>query len=775
MVARWSVRMRVVVSWLSFCLVLLAGCLADERAPTRSCEPSAKSYDAIERGAELCEREHLVAALSPTRLDGTAGPGAIHVKLRILHEESRDYCFGDDNGEHHVLSVKSSDGTERVRLVAGDGCVASTLPAGLYDVRVEHAHVGVNDPTPDTIYTRLQDVSGRPTFVVQSNGCPGCDLRSLEIWPCQIDPTGAQVCGYQGDFSKALIGGKCRHVLLPENAVCTLDGTFDQADFTAAVVGEPPNLLPPDSGVHPVNELVSLRLAGSFALAAFPPRLEQQDTLDVILELTGALSGSAPDMSRWSIHSSSVDVTVDHQYLVQLNRASSFVGAPLLYNARVGLAGAMLDFDRVDIQPRTNGGPVSFDNLDFRGSTLKHKKSTGNAVSYFRTYFDHAVIQDSVFAPSDMSATSFNSATLRNVVFAKNPEGIIPAVTTDFTYVTLTNVRFGDSAIVATGVAFAFDFSSNQFIDATLDSVQFTNVDLRDASWRGSSVNALRALGSDLTNTSFDDVTKLSALDVSYSTFAPNRIRIAGSGSAVILENMTARGASIAGNFADYTSRNGSYIQATLDGTFTNAQFSSCNFDRAVLCSANDCVGFDGASFSRKTTLNQTYFLGSAMGAKFADVSAFGAVFRANMASSTFTDVSLNGSHFCLPNRSSASPYAAMTFTGATTLADVVFPITGTTVPPPSGQSTEVGCDGAITSVERDNLGTANVLRCPNGLPPAPNSDCRGADWDVPISPNPVCCVQKRGDNTCIRHNQGYPCTSPCQCASLKCSAATCE
>ncbi len=770
---RLGVLLMMVMSALMAC--------ADDAEPTPlvACEPGGKSYAAVESGEAVCDVQHVVAPLSPMRVDAKAGIGAIRFPLRITREESRDYCFSDDNAELHRLTLSSRDGAERLRLTAGDACIALSLPVGDYDVWVEHEKVGSIDETPDTIYSRLQEVSGRPTIAFASNACPGCQLGAVP-WPCSTNETTVLKlfsCGFAGDFNGATIGGKCSDPSTydpysfdpgePGATTCFLRGSFANADLTQARVEV--------AGVSSQN---ALQLDGYFFAARFSPEFftsrDPSVFVDVSLTATG-MFGDAPDMTHWRIHAGGGGDVFNDKYLFQLNHAASFDGAPFIarqFFEPYIRSGSIVDFSRVEIQPLSG----DFAGVDFSNSTVRHIKPFTSPRSFRGVSFTNAHIEDSVISASDLSLASFRNATLDNVVFTASDEAIIPATQMAIANATFKNVLFGDKVISSSGLR--FDFSGNEVRHSVFDSVQLTNVNLRNVQFtQGTTLNDFRALGSDLSGVTLS-VAKLAGVDVSYSTFAPTSVAIDGQGAALTYTNLTARGAYFMGDFSSATFDNALFTDAILDGTFTATHFSKCTMNRSILsCSASGCRGFDGAFFDLKTTLTEAYFVASAENAVFDDVTADKAVFRANMRGARFTNTNLGQARFCLPDSGTPPYYSAMTFSSST-LDEMAIPILGNAVP--SGPSNpgpgEEVCQGAIGDVDRDNLGTKGVGRCPSGYPPANGLDCRGSDWEVPNKQNVplVCCTPKRGDKNCSRAVKGQPCISRCDCASLLCNASAC-
>ncbi|MBL0198173.1 MAG: hypothetical protein IPQ09_28945 [Myxococcales bacterium] len=210
-----------------------AGC-GSTPAAEPSCSASAAAHYAELRASSrpLCDHQHLVAALTP-RAASEAGVGTLRLPIRVTREESRAYCFRDDNGEPHSATLMRQDLTPVVSFSAGGPCIDARLPVGTYVLDVRHAlaRAGGQDATPDVIHTQL--VAGGPDrreFRVSSNECEGCQLTSGDAWP-QLAPGRY---GYIGKYKGATLGGTCG-VNGTGKDECVLQGDFTRASVEGYV------------------------------------------------------------------------------------------------------------------------------------------------------------------------------------------------------------------------------------------------------------------------------------------------------------------------------------------------------------------------------------------------------------------------------------------------------------------------------------------------------------------------------------------------------------
>jgi uncharacterized protein YjbI with pentapeptide repeats len=755
--------LRVVLA-LALCVSIL-GCGSTEQ-PAGRCAGLSRNYASL-TGSELCDTQHLAATLAPRRAD-PAGVGALQFALRVTRSESRDYCFKDDDGERHKLSLRDGAGRILADMIAGDACRRLSLEPGVYVVRLEHEQAGgeggTTDVTPDTVHTALIAPSGQPTLLFQVNACEGCNLKDVGSWPCYADlSTRTSYCGFRGNYRNASIGGICEQTdasFLPGGELfpveCVLEGDFSNADLTGTVVGFP--------GRDPFTGRVqgSSTLRGTFKGTRFPERFQFGSSHEVLFNVT-ELSGSVPDMKEWTIVNESPRAVLDYGFMQQFNRAAAFRGRPAVFQGRGGFVNQVFDFARVDIQPLGPNGEVNFENLNFSGSTLRNVRppSAQPHASYNQADFSRTVIEDSVFGVSSLINTDFVRATLRNVTFKPDPNVVVPTAGINLFGSDLSQVQFGD-ANDATSVL-RFDLSNVGLSGVTMRDVTFAHTRMRGSRWdNGTTVEGLTLWASDLTDSTFD-LQGFDRVNLSYSTFAPRSFRV---GSAVpALFGLTARGAYIKSSMRNWTFTQCNLEEATLDGDATEAQFFRSDLDRAVLgCLGAGCTSSFVRARFEDTSMNGAHLYSNMQDARFKNVVGVGATFRADMNGVSFDGGSLNGAHFCGPG----GVYVGMSFSNLP-MAGAVMPELGSTFPNRPLQPGEDSCAGAIPSVQRDLLATSQVFFCPNGAPPRAG-DCRGAEWDVSTSANvrPVCCTPAR-DSSCRPLLPGGPCTADCQCASQSC------
>lgn len=161
--------------------------------------------------------------LSPLRTNEDV-PGTLRMPLQITREETRRYCFTDDNAEPHTARLYDLSNNLLFTIVADSECREAKFPIGEYVLRVSHAHPEDVDPTPDTIHGRLTfNATSQIEYTLTSNGCPSCVID--HPFPALGD-TGQY--GFTGNYFGAILRSNCVH---DGTNACLLDGTFDNADL----------------------------------------------------------------------------------------------------------------------------------------------------------------------------------------------------------------------------------------------------------------------------------------------------------------------------------------------------------------------------------------------------------------------------------------------------------------------------------------------------------------------------------------------------------------
>ena len=754
------------------------------------CEGSARAYDELARGAELCDTQHLVADLSPGRVDVRAGQGALLVPLRITKKELRQYCFVDDNSELHKLTMRGDDGAIKLELRAGEACQLLELEQGLYAVRLEHERAGGVDATRDMVHTRMFDESGTPMLRFQVNDCENCDLRRMS-WPCHYDmDSDTTQCGYSGNYRRAYFyQSSCDGVLSGANTDCFLHGNFDGADFTQAVIrnaasdhrarlvlGAP---LDAESSTEP-SHFVGSKFPYAFHSA--PDGIDAQVWVHNVSEL----SGEAPNGASWALQNDSEQLQLDQSFFDTFQSAKAFSGqrAQWVWRGEAppqGLSNRTLDFARAELVPALrddeSGASRSLQRVSFERSVLQHVqpvRSGNEPYSLSSADFRGAQIVDSVFDATDLVDADFRGAMLQNVQFAPVSGRRVDARGLKLQRATLDNVAFG---VVEDNSSseFGFNLSELQADEASIKSVYMRHAALAGSRWTGASIEGLTATGADLSGAQFSELRSLQGAVWSYSVLGS--LAASASGGAAqpfvlsvrppntTIDGLVLVGASVNIDMPAAVFSRCNLNYATLEGNFADSSFSGSQFSHAVLGARANFSHARVAStqFTAARIASEAFGLSLASGCDFAGVSFVNAA----LAGSTFRDSNLSGAHFC-----GAGTYAGLVFDGVN-LTGAAMPVTGTMYPDASRalKPGEERCVGGIDATQRDLLVTRTANFCPDGSVPLQDRDCAGAQWTpAPSNVTPMCCVPARGSD-CRQLIPGEACVSPCQCASQVCRA----
>lgn len=213
-------------------MCFLAQCDGTSPLKHQDCAPgNVVTRAEIDGGGVLCMHQHLSVVLSPGTNAPNIPPGVLEIPFQISEQEQRKYCFEDDDGEIHKMTISFS-GQNELSLKAGDECVQASLPKGMHMLQLTHAAPGSVDPGRDLVHSMLEDGA----FKIKVNACQACGLTDPDdLWPLlrrrdlnATPPIEFEQYGLEGDYSGATIGGRCLHELRNEAPPpqCVLSGIF---------------------------------------------------------------------------------------------------------------------------------------------------------------------------------------------------------------------------------------------------------------------------------------------------------------------------------------------------------------------------------------------------------------------------------------------------------------------------------------------------------------------------------------------------------------------
>lgn len=752
----------------------------DDDAPT--CDGTSVAYGAIEKGAVLCDKQHLVAFLDPRRNDTKAGLGALDIPFRVTEETQRDYCFTDDNSEGHTLVLRDDTGKVVLDLTTKSRCTQATLPVGTYSLRLTHEKPGAIDDTPDVIHTKLESTPARSTLTFQSNVCKNCDIGG--DWPCASPGPGKPFyCGFVGDYTGTrFYGGDCR---TDPSHDCVLAGSFDGASVTRTNMLSRRLVLGTPDGMATVPS--------TFDYADFTDyEATLPDTL-VLRDLT-RLTGNVFVNFRHVINEAPAVVVQWFTGYNLMRFAASHTGPPLRGDLSIGwskplteFSGITLDLSRVIPFPALVDGRRSYSGLKFANAKLSGLRSFRDGterIEMRNVDFTGARLSDSDLDVDSLEGTSFAGATLTNVKIGAHAlpshEDVV-ASGVSFAGATLDGVTLGmDPPETATSSApQLFDGAGLDATGAIVRSLTVKHAKLDDSKWRGATISPATPAGFSFvaSDSAFDGATfdVVAAFDrvvwrrcsLGKSTAPPLRsFTLSLLRAAPVVSDWNLDGSEvIADGIGPSTFERCSFVGATLAGNFGLRAFEGCSFRGARFVS--------GSSLAR-TTLRSCDFSEADMSADMSSVSATSTPFiRASftgtttMGGATFTDGSFDGARFCDGANAAGASFDRVSLRGA------VMP--AAEEPAYQESPTEVACRGTIPLAQRRVLGTSSATACPDGL----SGPCNGATNDARWTPvrgqsRPVCCTPSPSAPTCVRKVKSAPCESACDCTSLTCIAGKC-
>lgn len=151
---------------------------------------------------------------------------------------THNFCFEDDDGEFHRMTLQHPDGTQYVDIIAGTGCVSVSLESGEYIMDIYHGG-DFDDDTPDTIFIQSGsiDTADETTATINhkltTNVCDPCNLNNADFSYANLK--GAYIrstvtINRNINMSHANLQNSIIQIQLVENA------DFSHADLSGAMV-----------------------------------------------------------------------------------------------------------------------------------------------------------------------------------------------------------------------------------------------------------------------------------------------------------------------------------------------------------------------------------------------------------------------------------------------------------------------------------------------------------------------------------------------------------
>lgn len=515
----------------AFVITLLAACSSpDNEVGPRlggACSDSASvTRTELEAGGVLCENQTLVAAIHPG--------DDLKFTVRILTPGDVDLCFDDDDAEPHEASLRGTT------VAAQTPCQTVSLPAGDHTLGLRHAlrEVSGKDDRSDVLHTKWTPPTStsRGRLQLTSNACPRCLLD--KPWP-ELD--GPQFYGYAGDYTDAIITGRCDH---PLPQFCVLGGSMGRSSFDRARI-----VLHPDDGntrylIGGADDATVSTFRGATVTAG-------SEALFAFADATGAkVAGDGPRLSfGFGTNLAGVDITEYRGGKIVAEQCRMDVAMYSRIVAR-GADGSACTKSTVTV-PKGQS---------LAGMILAEGATAGS--NLFVWPHDESGILS-------MPDTSFEKATLRNLTIPCPHGG---------------------------------DLRRASFIGATLDTVSLTGCNLTDARFAGSTLTNVTAakgtslLRADLTNVKVDglDVTEASMSGATL-TNAPNSPWIGLVAHQLTAGSLHAQGLVMAldgkGHGPDFSLANlpaADFSGAQLPrAVFAGATLTTTNFSGALLVGAN--------------------------------------------------------------------------------------------------------------------------------------------------------------------------------------------
>jgi len=755
-----------------------------------------------------CDHQNLTAPF-PAADPAAAVAGEVAVPLNLLYEGEREYCFRDDNGESHELTIATRGGAELTRITSGGECAKLTLAPGRYLARLRHERPGVTDLPHNNVHTFTErSPTGTPRLVFATNELRGGVISGP--WP----RLNSRENGYSGNYAGTTFqDSRCDD----PGANCSLHGTFDGATFTGA--GQAWNLTLDGSFLNVelhhlwVNHRLgtTAELIGTFSGAPFDgpsrvllwnrPKLSStfvQKLATLETEGRGMLLPDDIYNGTAVVRGGSVASVVDVDVLLE-SRGIAFDGVdvklPLL---RAGAPADLTDKEVTVLRSRVHDGQ-----LDGQGGKL--------------TVTD-GVLENVVLAPPERGGkrpaswqtpalvfqSTTHKTTIRNVRVSS--DGVnssadgpwtssVYATNVDIDGFEMSHAFVQDVRFLVNTKAKDVSFSNGQLTTLVIDSSAIDGLDISSATVHVGTFNRATIPRGSFRKARLDRQSTNQLLRVSDSTFGraldATSASFAGSEWRRSKIDLSAPGAVFTdAKLLDVLSFGPELSGATMlrvelsfgvpysaplalsapysvwsDARITGAVFDGASFAEArmerVVCRSCQALGasfsaanLDGATFGESTTVFDR--------ARLSHASLRGAVLHGSAKGAIFDDADLSTADVTGLKLDNASAADAL-FCGAK-MAGVS--LTSADVFRARVRSTSQACladaDG-LASVVTDDRTT-----CPDGsLGP-----CTGTTWDVREADQ--CCKPNTGQACPKTKVSGAPCNHRCDCQSLVCTNRIC-